>query len=190
MKKLLIVIVSVVSVTFANAQTKFGIKGGVNISTITGDNSEIFSSSVSAHVGGIANFSVAKQFSLQPEVMLSFEGAKFSTGGVTGSETATYVNIPVLGQYHAGSGFILQSGPQLGLLMGANRKIDRQGSENVKGELKSTNFSWAFGVGFVPQGSKVGFDLRYNLGLSNINAGNGPTNRTSLWQIGTFIMLK
>jgi len=196
MKKLLIILVSAASVSFANAQVQtqtqpvqFGIKGGVNLSTITGDNSQIFSSGVSAYVGGQAKFSVAKDFSIQPEAMLSFEGAKFSSGGVTGKINVTYVNLPVLAQYHAGSGFELQSGPEIGILMGATEKITNGGSTNYKDQLKSTNFSWCFGSSYTLPASKVGFNIRYNLGLSNINSGNGPSNRTSVWQIGTFVML-
>ncbi len=189
MKKLLIVIVSVVSVSIANAQTQFGVKGGVNISTITGDNSSVFSSSIAAHAGGQVSFKLDKQFSLQPEFVFSFEGAKFNTNGVTGRASGNYINIPVLGQYHPGSGFILQSGPQMGLLLSASMKVTNQGSHNIKDQMKSTDFSWVFGTSFVPEKSKLGFSIRYNLGLSNINAGAGPSNHTSCWQLGTFILL-
>ncbi len=189
MKKLLIVILATVSVSFVNAQTQFGIKGGVNLSTLTGDNTEIFSSSIGAHAGALVRFTIDKQFSIQPEAMLSFEGAKFSTGGITGKVSVTYARFPVLAQYHAGSGFVLQSGPQMGLLLGATRKINGYGSERIKDELKSTDFAWAFGVGFMPAKSKAGISLRYNLGLSNINSEDDVTNRTNVWQVGTFIML-
>lgn len=189
MKKLLIIIVSIVSFSFVKAQTQFGVKAGINISTITGDNSNLFASKIATHAGGMARIPLASKFSLQPELMLSFEGAKFNTGGVSGSMNGTFVNMPVLGQYQAGSGFVIQSGPQLGLLMSATQKITGQGSKSIKDQLKSTNFSWVFGSSYTPKGSKVGFDIRYNLGLSNINAGNGNSNRTSVWQIGTFIIL-
>jgi DNA-binding CsgD family transcriptional regulator len=160
-KWLLLVIVSLVSFTFANAQTSFGIKGGINITTITGDNSNLFSSSVAAHAGGFANFSLSKEFSLQPELVLSIEGAKFSVNGITGRMSGTYINMPFIAQYNAGSGFMLQTGPQLGLLMSANQKVTNQGSESIKDDLKSTNFSWAFGAGFLPKASKVGVSVRY-----------------------------
>lgn len=189
MKKILLVIISALSLSFTNAQPQFGVKAGVNITTITGDGANIFSSSVAAHAGVQANFALDKQFSLQPELMLSIEGAKFSTNGVTGRMSGTFINVPLLAQYNAGQGFILQTGPQLGLLMSANQKVTNQASENIKDQLKSTNFSWAFGTGYIPKASKVGFNIRYNLGISNINANPGPTNRTSAWQVGTFIML-
>jgi hypothetical protein len=190
MKKILFVIAIACSASFVQAQTQFGLKGGVNLSTITGDNSSIFSSSVAAYAGGLVNITIDKQFSLQPEAILSFEGAKFSSGGVTGRISGTFVNVPFLAQYRAGSGFILQSGPQLGLLLSASQKITGMGSEDFKDNLKSTNFSWAFGAGYIPKASQVGFNVRYNLGISNINSTPGPANRISTWQIGTFIMLK
>ncbi|MBV9989147.1 MAG: PorT family protein [Chitinophagaceae bacterium] len=189
MKKFFFVIVSVISVSFVNAQTSFGIKGGVNLSTTTGDNSEFFSSAIGAYFGGMAKFPIDSKFSIQTEGMLSFEGAKFSVNGATGKTSATYARFPVLGQYHAGAGFTLQSGPELGLLMGATLKVTNGGSTSIKDAMKSTDFAWAFGVSFVPNKSKVGMSLRYNLGLSNINSDSGPANRTSVWQIGTFITL-
>ncbi|MEO8173966.1 MAG: porin family protein [Sediminibacterium sp.] len=189
MKKLFILFVLATGSFCANAQTQFGIKGGVNLSTITGDGSEVFTSSIGFHAGGFAKFGIAKQFSIQTEAMLSFEGAKFNVSGVSGNVSVTYLRLPVLAQYHAGSGFVLQSGPQIGLLLGANSKVKNQSTENIKDDLKSTDFSWVFGVGFMPEKGKAGVNLRYNLGLSNINSTAGPANRTSVWQIGTFIML-
>jgi hypothetical protein len=192
MKKFIFVLAMIAGSQLAKAQqnpTRFGLKGGINLSTITGDNSGVFSSSLGAYFGGMARIPVATQFSIQPEAMLSFEGAKFNTAGVSGKVTASFVNLPVLGQYHAGGGFIIQSGPQLGLLLGATQKITNGGSQSVKDQLKSTNFSWVFGAAFQPKNTPVGFNIRYNLGLSNINSGNGATNRTSVWQLGTYILL-
>lgn len=189
MKKILLVIVSALSLSLTHAQTQFGLKAGLNITTITGDNSSIFSSSVAAHTGAFANIAINKQFSIQPEAVLSIEGAKFSAG-VTGRMSGTFINVPLLAQYKSVSGFLVQTGPQLGLLMSANQKVTGQASESIKDNLKSTNFSWAFGAGFQPKTSPVGFTVRYNLGISNINATPGPGNRTSAWQISTFIVLK
>jgi hypothetical protein len=189
MKKLFIIIVCAISFTTANAQVQFGIKGGVNVSTTTGDNAEYFSNAIGAYFGGQARFQIDPKFSIQPEAILSFEGAKFNVNGVTGKTSATYARIPVLGQYHAGSGFTLQSGPELGLLMGASLKVSKGGSTSIKDAMKSTDFAWVFGASYMPAKSKVGMNLRYNLGLSNINSDSGPSNRTSVWQVGTFIML-
>jgi hypothetical protein len=192
MKKLIFAIVIIASIHIARAQqgtTRFGLKGGINLSTITGDNAEVFSSSLGAYFGGLANIPIAVQFSIQPEAMLSFEGTKFNSNGVSGKISASFVNLPVLGQYHPGGGFILQSGPQLGLLLGATQKVTNGGSQSVKDQLKSTNFSWVFGAAVQPKGTPVGFNIRYNLGLSNINSGNGPSNRTSVWQLGMYFLL-
>ena len=187
MKKIIIVVVSLLSLSFAKAQqVKFGIKGGINLSTITGDNSSSFSSMIGANAGGFSRFAVAKQFSIQPEVVLSLEGAKFSINGVGGNMTGTYINVPVLAQYEVGSGFVLQSGIQIGLLLSAREKVDKQGSTSIKDQLKSTNFSWVIGSSYQPKEWPVGFDLRYNLGLSNINSNTAVLNHTSTWQIGVF----
>ncbi len=48
MKKLIFLIACVLFGGFIEAQTQFGIKGGFNLSTVTGDNSSNFSSAISA----------------------------------------------------------------------------------------------------------------------------------------------
>ncbi len=184
MKKVTIIIASILFVSFTQAQTQFGIKGGINLSTVTGDNSSNFSSAISAYAGGLANIAFDKKFALQPEVMISFEGTKFNGG----SFNTTYLNLPVLGHMNAGSGFIIQSGPQFGLLLGAQQKYDKVGSTNVKDQLKSLNFSWVFGTGYQLPNSGMGFSLRYNLGFSNMNANTAITSHTSNWQVGVFYM--
>jgi len=191
MKKIIFILAaSFTTAIAAHAQPHFGFKGGVNIATATGDNSSSQSSMISVHAGALVQFPVASQFSIQGETVLSLEGSKFSQGGVSGTNNLTYVNIPVLAQYHVGSGFVLQAGPQMGLLLGAQEKIDKGGSTSIKDQLKSTNFSLCFGSSFTPANCPVGFDLRYNLGLSSILTDNTATIHTSTWQIGVFFMLK
>ncbi len=104
--------------------------------------------------------------------------------------SVTFVNLPVLGQLNLGSGFFIQSGPQFGIILGAQQKIDNVGSSSIKDQLKSLNFSWAFGTGYRLANSPLGFNLRYNLGFSNINANTTVTSHTSTWQIGAYFMFK
>jgi hypothetical protein len=75
------------------------------------------------------------------------------------------LNIPLLLQYNA-SGFIAETGPQIGFLMSAKAKADDD-DVDVKDFFESTNLSWAVGLGYQLPGG-IGINARYNLGLSNI----------------------
>ena len=101
----------------------------------------------------------------------------------------SYLNIPVLAKYQHSSGLYGETGPQLGFLLAANVKSGGT-SQDVKSSYKSTDFSWAFGVGYKIPLIGAGIDARYNLGLSNIAAEqvNGYSVKNSVFQIGVFYL--
>jgi hypothetical protein len=91
----------------------------------------------------------------------------------------------VLAQYMFDNGFRIEAGPQIGFLMSAKNKAGDI-TENVKDNLKSTNFSIPVGVGYLTS-SGLGFDARYNFGLSNINNTSSPTKiHSNVFQFGIF----
>ena len=106
--------------------------------------------------GALVNIPVSSQFSVQPEVVYSSEGAKATGGKIS----LNYVNIPVLFQYN-NSGFYGELGPQLGILTSAKAKPDDGDDTDIKDVLKSTNFSLAIGAGYKLT-NRLGFGARYN----------------------------
>src|SRR5882762_4649771 len=99
MKKLIFTTIIAACVTFAAQAQKlsFGVKGGLNIASLTDiDNS---SSRVSGHLGGFANFKFTN-WAIQPELLFSWQGSKFELPGDDGTYALTYINIPVLFQYY------------------------------------------------------------------------------------------
>lgn len=59
---------------FASAQsTRFGVKGGLNISNFTGYQEDV-KSLAGFHVGGFAEIKVAKKIAIQPEFLFSTQG--------------------------------------------------------------------------------------------------------------------
>jgi opacity protein-like surface antigen len=179
MKKLILV-AAITAVGFASkAQVTFGVKAGLNIANLTGDVSGT-SSLTSFNAGGLVNIPISSMFSVQPEVVYSGEGAKFDGG----KDNLNYINIPVLFQYN-NSGFFGEVGPQIGLLTSAKEKPDSGPSTDIKDGLKSTNFSLVFGAGYKLTNG-LGFNVRYNLGLSNIVDGSGGDVKSSVFQVGAF----
>ncbi len=181
MKKLFLV-AAITAVGFASkAQVTFGVKAGLNIASLTGDDADGLSSLASFNGGGLVNIPISSQFSVQPELVYSGEGAKADGG----KYLFNYINVPVLLQYNNASGFFAELGPQIGLLTSAKVKVDGGGSTDVKDQLKSTNFSVAVGLGY-KLANGLGFNARYNLGLVNIVDADGSDLKSSAFQVGAF----
>lgn len=189
MKKLSLLAIGISSAIFSYSQSaKFGLKAGVNISTIKWNNSSNGDARIGLNAGGLAHIHLTPQWALQPEVYYSAEGGKMN---VSSSEEVTwkndYVNIPLLLQYNFDNGFRLQAGPQLGLLV--NSKVeDQDGNEDDANEIfKSTNISLGFGLGYLTY-SGFGIDARYNLGLNRITESAYDEAKGRAFQIGVFYL--
>lgn len=161
-------------------QTHFGIKAGVNLSSVDIKNGEDFASKAGLHLGGLAHIHINQHFALQPELVYSMQGGK------DGNEKLklNYINVPVLAQYMTNEGLRLETGPQLGFLTSAKLKIDDVEVDQTD-DLNSFDFSWTFGVGYLfPSG--FGMDARYNHGVSNISDDNSFEARNRVFQLGLF----
>lgn len=172
--------------TFAQ-KTAIGFKAGVNFATLRTDESpNPYKMKTDLHAGLLAHIHLTHQLALQPEVMYSGQGAKAESG--PGELNLGYLNVPVILQYMFENGFRLQTGPQAGILLNAKAKISNI-STDVKDELKSFDFGWTAGLGYL---SKVGLgvDARYNLGLSDINKNNTGSIKNSVIQLGLFYQFK
>jgi opacity protein-like surface antigen len=181
MKKIMLTAAAVMAFAFSNAQeTKFGVKGGINLHTITGDVSEDVSSKVGFQIGGFAEFKLSDKFAIQPELLFSTQGAKLETSepefGISSEQklNLTYLNIPVMAKFYATEKFSLEAGPQVGFLLSAKSKYEatfdgetESGDEDVKDTLESIDFGVNFGAGY-DFTENLSAGLRYNLGLSNI----------------------
>lgn len=158
----------------------WGIKGGVNVTTLYGD--QVNGSDARAgFTGGLfLNYRFSPQWSIQPEVLFSMKGADLDQGltGETGSADyeVGYLEIPVLAKYTFETNSIvkpyLNAGPQVGFSLYGDSN-DRDIDDN---QLKDAEFALAFGGGvdFAVASSPadfiqtVGLDLRYTLGLTDV----------------------
>ncbi|MFI5123999.1 MAG: porin family protein [Chitinophagales bacterium] len=188
MKKLYLLLLAGFSLAAADAQIQFGVKAGANFATLTGSDASGAKMKVGFQGGALVAIPLFNEFSLQPELMYSGEGAKYSANGVSGTLNSNYLNVPVLFKYNNASGFFAETGPQIGFLLSAKSKIDGQ-SYDAKSSYKSTDFSWAFGLGYLLRDMNIGFDARYNLGLANVEANsNNGTLKNSVIQVGVFYL--
>jgi Outer membrane protein beta-barrel domain len=189
MKKLVVLVLTAGAFYTASAQVQFGVKAGANFATLSGSGSDGAKTKVGFNGGAFAHIPITNSFFLQPELVYSGQGAKATSDGMDFNVNQNYLNIPVLVKYHHESGLFAETGPQLGFLLSAN--VNAGGtSQDVKSSYKSTDFSWAFGLGYMLSSMPVGIDARYNLGLTNI-AAQAPSDqsvRNSVFQVGLFYM--
>jgi len=165
MKKIILSAIAIMAFAFSNAQeTRFGIKGGLNISSIVGGDVRDANSLVGFHIGGLAEIHVVEKFYIQPELLFSTQGAKFDGPFGTNEDVKlNYLNVPVLAKYYiVDKKFSVEAGPQLGFLLSA-----KSDSFDIKDDTKSVDFGFNFGAGYnFTDNFSVG--LRYTVGLSPI----------------------
>ena len=190
MKKVFFITAMVTGSLMLKAQThvELGLKGGLNVATLSVSNNSNIDPRISAYLGGLAHIHISKEFAVQPEVFFSGQGAKSTVSNVVNKANLNYIQVPVLLQYMIGTGFRLETGPQVGFLASAKQKAGDV-TVDVKNSYKKTDFSWVFGAGYLTS-TGVGFDARYNLGLSKINNDNGPKVSNRVFSVGVFYQFK
>jgi hypothetical protein len=206
------------SVITASAQIEFGLKGGLNESEILTSNQQFVMVNgntqqlrnfprVGFHGGVLVSIPLSKKFSFQPEAMFSTQGANGKpTLGYLVSATEeykfNYINVPLLLKYSFPTGLFLETGPQIGYLVGVDIDENVVGSYytshyHSKSQYKSTDFAWTLGAGYLSP-VNIGFDIRYNLGLTDFSNAStsgmqsGPVQngsvKNSVVQIGVFYL--
>lgn len=192
MKKTYLLALAALACYAVNAQSvDFGLKGGLNLSSLTDNNSGYgYQNRLGYHVGGLAQINLTPQVAIQPEVVYSSQGTKYTVGATEHSLALNYLNIPIMVQAKVGRGVYAEVGPQIGFLTSADDKIN--GAETnyfTTQDFKNTDVALGFGLGF--QGaSGIGVDARYNLGLTDINNTGRLNNlRNNVLQIGLFLKL-
>ncbi|SHI54215.1 porin family protein [Pseudozobellia thermophila] len=165
MKKLVFIFTLMLSTYQVSAQDfGFGVKAGLNIANIGGSNYYgnlgSFGSKVSFHLGGVAEIPISEKMAIQPELLYSSQGTKWSYGSNGDNLTLDYVNLPILGKYYIIEGLSAEAGPLVGFLI----------SDNVDDEDRFKKLDVAFAIGASYKlNANIFFSLRYNKGIANIN---------------------
>jgi Outer membrane protein beta-barrel domain len=169
--------------TVTAQHAEFGVKGGFNAAKFSDNGtSHLFKPSV--NVGILGHIHITKSFAIQPELVYSGQGTAYTSNSTDFRYNLGYINLPVLFQLMTASGFRFETGPQVGALINAKAKSGKI-STDVKDNFNPTDFSWAFGVGYITP-SKFGFDVRYNAGISDITKSNETNVKNNVIQAGVF----
>ena len=153
----------------ANGKTMFGLKGGLNMANVIGDDVENTSMKI-GFVGGVfVCYNITEIFAIQPELLYSQKGAKVEIGTEEFSWKTDYfevplllkVNLPTEGKMKPS----LYAGPAIGILMTA--KLE---DEDIKDDLKGTDFGIIAGgaVAYQMESGSLSFEFRYEVGLQSI----------------------
>jgi Outer membrane protein beta-barrel domain len=160
--------------------THFGIKGGLNITSLDVKDGVDLDSKAGFHIGGLAHVHLSPHFAIQPELLYSTQGGK---NGDTKWKLG-YINVPLLLQVMTGTGFRFETGPQIGFAVSSKYK-DGDIEYDYGDVTETVDVSWAVGISYLfPEG--IGFDARYNHGLTDVYEPESYEIRNRVFQIGVF----
>jgi opacity protein-like surface antigen len=188
MKQLSMLVLAVMASVAVRAQSaSFGLKGGLNLATLSvSQDSRDFQNRAGFFGGLFAHVPLGTQLAIQPEVVYSSQGTKYTDDdNFEHNLRLNYVNIPVMLQAMVGRGFFAEVGPQIGFLVGAADKIGdvETGAVTTK-DFKKNDVALGFGLGYSGM-SGLGIGARYNLGLTDINNSGLSNNlKNNVLQIG------
>ncbi|WP_223607944.1 porin family protein [Chryseobacterium sp. OSA05B] len=183
--------------TTSSNPVTFGVKGGMNVSSLSKDEGlDDQKSKIGFNAGVFANIPVAESFSIQPEVLYSQYGSKADytvLGNKFSSSTKLdYIAVPVMFQYNLIPNLFVEAGPEFGFLVSAKNKIKNESngnsstSDNYKDDLKTFNFGIGLGAGYYFT-DNFGITARYVAGLTDVakdrpNGSDAVRNNT--FQVG------
>ena len=192
MKKAVFVSVACLLSTFLFAQNfSAGVKAGVNITNFTGGDFEAVDKKamVGFHAGGFLSFALGALY-LQPEALISTQGARIDSANGSYDWKVTYAAVPVMLKYRTAGGFFVEAGPQFSFKISDN--IENESIHNFVNDL---DLSAGFGLGLQTKGG-LGIGARYLVGISKvgdftISEGNGidPDFKNSVLQVGVSLAL-
>jgi hypothetical protein len=162
----------------SNAQISFGLKAGLNLSTMTdklGGMSIDPKTLVGFNVGVISEITLKDNLFLQPGIFYSTKGSKYSLNNMNATVTPNYLDIPVNVLYKFGSGstkFFIYAGPYIAFALSGkvtnmdNSTADIHFGSGDKEDMRSTDFGLNFGAGV--DISHFQISAQYGIGLENL----------------------
>lgn len=175
--------------TVVSAQASIGVRGGLSLASVSGDNTDELGTTKGLNIGGFVNVPLSGVAGLQIGAGFVQKGGEESEAGVTAKIGVDYIEIPLLltlSPSTAGSvGFDFFVGPAVsfkagctvsGSFDGTDVSIDCDDPE-VDVELKSIDFGAMVGAGLdiaVSDAASLVLQGFYNFGLTSIDDSSDP----------------
>jgi Outer membrane protein beta-barrel domain len=189
-------LISLMLLMFVGAVSAQGIvdvgpKVGLNFASWGGDNSTYFTSTTKFFFGGFMEYDFIKNFGLQGELLYNTAGTGVSVQGQTGTISISYLEIVALAKYNIpvdkAVKIFFVAGPQLGIKLSANAHQDANSTDTDYGQyISGSDFDIVVGTGtsFKVGPGNIIVDLRYNIGLSNVQKTSPPSNSNQVFSLG------
>lgn len=182
MKKVVVLIIVLVSFSSGLFAQRFGVKGGLNITNLKVENHD-YNMKLGFHLGPVAEFHFGDIFGLETGVLLSTKGGSEEIAGTKYKTSLTYLDFPI--NFRAGYDFgttrvygIL--GPYIGFAVGGKFKADYDGtktSTKIDFGTEMSRFDAGITIGACAAVSIFELGFSYNHGLVNIGEGHNIKNR-------------
>jgi hypothetical protein len=158
----------------AAAKWGAGVKGGVNLGDVSGDDAPDDTNMRTGFIGGaFAQADFTEEIGARLEALYVMKGAETDSAGVESKLKLDYIEIPVLFvvNFEAGekAGFNIFAGPTFAFKVGA--EVEEGGvTVDLDDEIKGFEFGAAFGAGFAYQlnSASIILDARYSLGATTV----------------------
>jgi Outer membrane protein beta-barrel domain len=183
MKKLFFAIALIAIITSslkAQEKTSFGIRAGITSfkQNVSAGGLNITTDSRIGFYGGLfVNLGVSRKFAFEPGLLYSQLSSQITVAGSDITDNFSYLALPVLAKY-MNEGFSIVAGPQVSFLLSAKEKIGSV-TQDFKNQVESTEISAVFGAGYT-FASGIGFDGRYQVGLTDINKDRSNDSKDKL----------
>jgi hypothetical protein len=193
-------------------EAHFGVKGGLNYSSVVGNLTEGIKFRFSGHIGITFEIDFYGDFKLQPELLYSSQGFQYSTdlasiqsGGSTGEENdfrtnvqLNFITIPIIGKFALNDRLDVEFGPQFGFLLNQvikNKDLDQNDASDTK---RRSTISGDFQLDY---GAAIGLGIKLNdnftvaprfyIGLRNrLNGLEGVQNYNAAIQVSLIYLLR
>lgn len=189
MKKLLMIAILLISGAAVSAQTKFGFKLGYNAGNVSSNDADIKEDGKTLSgigFGAFAEFSVGKNFAIQPQINYNRKGVSVAHGGHSDKFQFDVLDIPVNALYRSNGGFFIGGGPNLGFNLSGGLRAHDDPSENFDfefgknpGQIKRMDLGLNLLTGFEFKNGLF-VSANYLAGLTNLSNVSGETWRNNL----------
>lgn len=146
--------------------TKWGLKGGLNSASFSGDDSDGIGDAKSSFlIGAVYDYTFTHRIGVQVDVMYTNTILENKNSGDSSELNMTYMNVPIVFKYYFTQNINVFAGPEFGLLARASYNGGDDASEMFTvGKLRAVaGAQYKLDMGLI-------FDLRYALGLTSIGA--------------------
>ncbi len=181
---ILITLLGFVSTNVHGQEARFGLKGGLNLSSMTVEGADDSNLLPGFHAGAFARVMATDLIGLQPEVLFSTRGYKavynesflgYPVADGTTKLNLDYIDVPLHVVFSIAEDFNFHVGPYFGFLVNADAVTDAEVldfinvddvSEIDREEFNTVDMGVSGGLGFTFDPVTVGFN--YSLGLNRV----------------------